>query len=267
LSDRDLRTHVLMYHDVVDDEAAASGFSGPGADRYKLPFALFVAHLDRIAQAVGAPPDVADDLRAGRRGNPSWSLTFDDGGRSAFEVGEELTRRGWRAHFFITTAMTGAQGFLDAAAIKELRGMGHVIGSHSTSHPASMSELTDAELVTEWETSVATLSDLLGEEVDTASVPGGFYTRRVAQAASKAAVRTLFTSEPVRKPRRVDDCLVVGRLSIRRSTTADEAARAAAGRPGPWVRQYAGWNVRKPIKTVFRDGYERARREILARRT
>jgi peptidoglycan/xylan/chitin deacetylase (PgdA/CDA1 family) len=256
-----------MYHDVVDDDASASGFSGPGAGRYKLPFALFVAHLDRIAQAVGAPPDVADDLRAGGRGNPSWSLTFDDGGRSASEVGRELTRRGWRAHFFITTAMTGEQGFLDTTAIKELRGMGHVIGSHSTSHPASISELTDAELMNEWESSVATLSDLLGEEVDTASIPGGFYTPRVAVAASKAAVRTLFTSEPVRKPRRIGDCLVLGRFSIRRHTTADEAARAAAGGQGPWLRQYAGWNVRKPIKTVFRPGYERARREILARRT
>jgi peptidoglycan/xylan/chitin deacetylase (PgdA/CDA1 family) len=256
-----------MYHDVVHDEAEASGFSAPGADRYKLLFALFVAHLDRIAEAVGVPPDVAYDLRAGRRGNPSWSLTFDDGGRSAFEVGEELTRRGWRAHFFITTAMTGAEGFLDHAAIKELRGMGHVIGSHSSSHPASMSALTDAELLAEWGTSIAALADLLNEEVDTASVPGGFYTPRVAVAASKSGVRTLFTSEPVRKPRRVGDCFVVGRLAVRRHTTADEAARAVAGNSGPWLRQYAAWNVRKPIKTVFGDGYERARRGILARRT
>ena len=255
-----------MYHDVVHDEAAASGFFGPGADRYKLTFAVFVAHLDRIAQAVGAPPDVAGDLHAARGGSPSWSLTFDDGGRSAFAIGEELTRRGWRAHFFITTAMTGVEGFLDGTAIKELRGMGHVIGSHSTSHPASISDLTDAELLSEWEASVAALSDLLGEEVDTASVPGGFYKPRVAAAASQAAVRTLFTSEPVRKPRIIDDCLVVGRFSIRRHTTADEAAGAAAGEQGPWLRQYAGWNVRKPLKTVFRPGYERARREILARR-
>ena len=211
------------------------------------------------------PPVLADDLLVGRPKSPSWALTFDDGGCSALEAGAELARRGWRGHFFIATGLIGAPSFLDSAAIKELREMGHVIGSHSSSHPASMPALTDAEILTEWRTSITVLSDLLGEEVHTASVPGGFYTRRVAMAASKAAVRALFTSEPVRRPSWVDDCLVIGRLSIRGRTSPDDAARAVVGDGGPWLRQYAAWNLRKPIKTVFSEGYERARRGILAK--
>jgi peptidoglycan/xylan/chitin deacetylase (PgdA/CDA1 family) len=254
-----------MYHDVVGARRAPSGRKGAGPDRYKLDWGRFVDHLDRIEQVVGVPPALLDDAGAGEDGSPTWALTFDDGGSSALDVGEELSRRNWRGYFFVTTGFVGRDGFVDEAAILELDRMGHLVGSHSVTHPGLMGALPADALQREWDESVATLSELLGRPVRTASVPGGYYRRRVALAAVRAGITTLFTSEPVRTGRWVDGCLVVGRFSVLQALTADEAAQAAAGKPGPWARQYVGWNLRKPVKALAGERYNRVRRALLAR--
>lgn len=260
-----VKAHGLMYHDVVGSRRTSSGLAGAGPDRYKLDWGSFVDHLDRIEEEVGVPPSLLDEARAGRQESPTWALTFDDGGASALDVGEELRRRGWRGYFFVTTGLVGRDGFVDEEAIVELDRMGHAVGSHSVTHPELMGALPADALQREWEESVATLSELLGRPVRTASVPGGFYRKRVALAAVRAGITTLFNSEPVRTGRWVDGCLVVGRFRVLRAATAAEAAQAAAGKPGPWLRQYLGWNLRKPLKTLAGERYDRVRRALLAR--
>lgn len=255
--------HALMYHDVVEDDGRSTGRSGLGPDRYKVTWHTFVDHLDRIGERVGSPPALFVDGAS----EASWCLTFDDGGASAVETGEELLRRGWRGHFFVTTGHIGRSGFVDADAVRALDRMGHVIGSHSVTHPDRMAALSRGQLVYEWQASVETLASLLGKPVPTASVPGGYYRARVAAAATEAGITTLFTSEPVRTARRVGPCLVVGRYVIRGHTSADEAARAAAGESEPWLRQYVGWTLRKPVKALPGDPYGRLRRAALASRS
>jgi peptidoglycan/xylan/chitin deacetylase (PgdA/CDA1 family) len=254
-----------MYHDVVDGEA--SGLPGAGPDHYKLTWNAFVEHLDRIEEAVGVPPAVGDDLLAGDPLRPAWSLTFDDGGASALAVSEELLRRGWRGYFFVTSGLIGERGFVDASGIRELDRLGHVVGSHSVTHPDRMAALPADELVREWSDSVAVLSDLVGKQIRAASVPGGYYRSNVAAAAELAGITTLFTSEPVRSARRSHGCLLVGRYSVRRSASAADAARAAAGERSLWLREYAAWNLRKPAKVLGGERYDRLRRRLLARRS
>ena len=261
------KTHVLMYHDVLRGEEDDSGFDGSGARRYKLSWKTFVEHLDAIGRAVGSPPVTVDDPRALDGERRSWALTFDDGGSSGLPAGEELARRSWRGHFFVTTERIGQRGFLDAEAIVELRRMGHVIGSHSVSHPPRISSLSADELLAEWQGSVDVLSDVLGENVHWAAVPGGYYSREVAAAASSAGIDVLFTSEPVRTARLVEGCLVIGRFSVKSSTRVEDAASAAAGRSGAWMRQYAGWNLRKPAKALVGGQYERLRSRLLDARS
>jgi peptidoglycan/xylan/chitin deacetylase (PgdA/CDA1 family) len=259
-------THALMYHDVFRADADASGFRRAGTGRYKLSWARFVDHLDRIAAAVPSPPQLADRLLPAGEGPPPWLLTFDDGGASAADIGDELGRRGWHGHFFITSGLIGSAGFLDEAAILDLHRMGHVVGSHSATHPDRMAALSFGELLDEWRTSVSVLSEIVGEATQVASIPGGYYGREVAVAAGRAGIRALFTSEPVRTAQPVGECLVIGRYSIRRDTTARDAANAAAGRTLPWLRQYGAWSLRKPIKAIAGDHYVRARRVLLALR-
>jgi peptidoglycan/xylan/chitin deacetylase (PgdA/CDA1 family) len=259
-----------MYHDVVRGDGSAGGFARAGAGRYSLHWDAFVDHLEAIARVVGEPPSVTSDIIGAAPASPVWLLTFDDGGASAADIGEELGRRGWRGHFFVTTGRIGAAGFLEENAIIELHRMGHVIGSHSVTHPARMSSLSFAELMDEWQASTAKLSELVGEAVRTASIPGGSYSRAVARAAERSGIDMLFTSEPVQTTRVIDGLLVFGRYAIRRETRSQDAAAAAAGRATIWLRQYAAWNLRKPLKTIAGDRYTWARRAIgearLARR-
>ena len=94
----------FAYHDVTDDPLD-SGFRGPGALPFKLSRSAFGRHLEAMAGASIDPQLVtAIDLTAPGR---SVLLTFDDGGTSALQVGDELCRRGWLGHFFIVTDRIG----------------------------------------------------------------------------------------------------------------------------------------------------------------
>ncbi len=249
-----------MYHDVVDGDAASSGFSGPGADVYKLDRREFAQHLDSIrrrADVVGR--------EAGSR-MPLF-LTFDDGGVSAHShIAPMLEERGWRGHFFITTDRIGEPGFLDAAQIRELAQRGHVIGSHSCSHPPRISTCSPAELRHEWADSVAALASILDREITVASVPGGFYAHDVGQAAAAAGIRVLFTSEPTTRVGRTGECVLLGRYGIWRGMPPSTSGAIAAGALAPRLRQSAWWSVKKAAKSLPGDPYAKLRRTLLGRR-
>ncbi|MGA7217736.1 MAG: polysaccharide deacetylase family protein, partial [Candidatus Sulfotelmatobacter sp.] len=170
----------LLYHDVVEGaDWDSSGFTGPGTAKYKLSSADFEAHLKAVAN-LGAAPITAHEIAHATNGTLPFLLTFDDGGESAAtQIAGLLQQRGWHGHFFVTAGQIGRKGFLSAEQIRGLRKDGHVIGSHSFSHPTRMSRCPREELAEEWSKSLRALCDILGEPVDTASVPGGYYSRRV----------------------------------------------------------------------------------------
>jgi peptidoglycan/xylan/chitin deacetylase (PgdA/CDA1 family) len=260
-----LKAAALLYHDIVEDgRFDDSGFPGVAPSRYKLRAEDFELHLEALAASSSEPPAVVDELRA-RAGALPWLLTFDDGGSSALAIGQRLTERGWRGHFFVTVDYIGTPGFLEPEEIRALNDLGHVIGSHSCSHPERMARCTWDQLLDEWTRSAGVLSELLGQPVAVASVPAGNYGKIVARAASVAGIRTLFTSEPVIKVRKVDGCSVVGRFTILRGARPETAAALASARLRPRLSQFAAWNTKKAAKTVGGEHYLRVRRRLLSR--
>ncbi|HVX67316.1 MAG TPA: polysaccharide deacetylase family protein [Bryobacteraceae bacterium] len=248
----------LMYHEVMD--------AGPpaGVDLYKIGRAEFVRHVEAIRDALAGAP-------VGRVDHPStWTgprpvfLTFDDGHASDYHIAARLLETlGWRGHFFVVTDFIGRPGFLTAAEIRELAQRGHAIGSHTCSHPVPISLCDDARLAREWNESTRLLARITGEAILTASIPGGYYSRRVAGAAEAAGIRFLFTSEPRASTDRYGECLLIGRYAIRRSTGPEKAAAIAAGRIAPRWREAALWNAKKVLKRANARAYVRARRMIL----
>lgn len=258
-----LKVTALLYHDVVEDgRFDDSGFPGVVPRRYKLRTEEFRLHLQALATSTSEPPAVVHELRARDNALP-WLLTFDDGGSSALPIGRQLAERGWRGHFFVTVDYIGAPGFLQPDAIRTLSELGHVIGSHSCSHPERMARCTWEELLDEWTRSTDVLSELLGQRVAVASVPAGNYGKVVARAAAAAGIRTLFTSEPVIKVREVDGCSVVGRFTILRGARPEAAAAFASAQLRPRIRQWASWNAKKAAKTIGGKYYLRVRRRLL----
>ncbi|MCA1594111.1 MAG: polysaccharide deacetylase family protein [Acidobacteria bacterium] len=264
-----MKARVLMYHDVVEtgrDEA--SGFPGADAAAYKLETTQFAAHLKAIAAATPSErPAIASDLLRGEANSTPWLITFDDGGASAHtHVAGMLEELGWRGHFFITTNYVGAPAFMTATQLRDLHTRGHVVGSHSCSHPLKMSRCSPAEILREWRESSNALSDILGEPVDTASVPGGFYSERVAAAAAEAGFKVLFTSEPAARTREVRGCLIAGRYSIQRHTAPRVAAGLVAGQLAPALRQSLTWNAKKVLKSLGGEAWFKFRKSVLERR-
>jgi hypothetical protein len=251
-----------MYHDVVEnDDFESSGFPGEGAHVYKLRREDFARHLDAIA-AAGRPVGTVGDLKPA-----PVLLTFDDGGVSFHHpIAGLLEQHGWRGHFFITTDRIGTAGFLSEAELRDLHGRGHIIGSHSRSHPTRMAALSRAELDREWRESLARLSSLLGEPVKTASVPGGYYSREVAESAAAAGIGALFTSEPTSKASDVDGCVVLGRYVVQRGMEPEWSGGFAAGRPAQCWRQTALWKAKRVAKTLGGSGYLKLRQAILERK-
>jgi peptidoglycan/xylan/chitin deacetylase (PgdA/CDA1 family) len=259
----------LIYHDVVPaGESDASGFPGSAAARYKFSQAEFQIHLaalQRVAQtgscsACNSPPDSA----AGHQSALPCLLTFDDGGNSSIlTIAELLEQRGWTGHFFITTNLIDSPAFVSRQQVLQLRQRGHVVGSHSCSHPSRMSALTWEQLVDEWRRSCDVLSAILGEQITVASVPGGVYSHRVAQAAAHAGIRTLFTSEPTARHWVVEGCAVMGRYSIDRGVSAEQMAAIAAGRVMPRLRQAVMWQAKKVAKSMAGALYSAVRERLL----
>jgi peptidoglycan/xylan/chitin deacetylase (PgdA/CDA1 family) len=258
-----MKIPALMYHDVVErGQADASGFPGGAAAHYKLDVAEFDTHLEALA-ASGSRFAAVTDTFVAAAGN--GLLTFDDGGASAVAVAAALTRRGMIGHFLITTARIGQQGFVSAADVAALHSAGHVVGSHSHTHPAEISRLSMAELEREWQQSVDILSALLGAPVTVASVPGGFYSRQVAQAAAAAGIRYLLTSEPTVRTQVVDGCLILGRYTLWRGMPAQRALDLALGSGVARQHQWLAWNLKKLLKRWARPLYRWVRRTLLER--
>ncbi len=257
----------LLYHDVVAcGQFAASGFRGADADIYKLEQAEFVTHLEKIERAsrdicVGVLCDAALCPNS-----QTLLFTFDDGGASAIPVADLLETRGWRGHFLITTDYVGKPGFLTASQVRELRSRGHVVGSHSCSHPPRISHCSQIQLDYEWRQSVSVLSDLLGEAVRIASVPGGYYHKRVGEAAAAAGISVLFNSEPTSRVARIDGCLILGRYCMLQGVGAENASRIACGDWPPRLRQYIFWNSKKLAKRLAGSYYVSVRKSMLTAR-
>src|SRR6185503_2797379 len=158
-------------------------------------------------------------------------------GVSALRAADAMERRGLIGHFFVTTNYIGTRGFVTERDIRELSRRGHIVGSHSCSHPLRMGHCGWAQLLDEWSRSRSTLSDILGEDVRVASVPGGDFAPQVAEAAAKAGITRLFTSEPTRESRHAFGVTLTGRFTIQRWATAETAAALAAGAWLPCARQ------------------------------
>lgn len=267
-----MRVVALLYHDVVGLEGyGSSGFPDGDANIYKLTRAAFGVHLAWVS-AVASPratmPALLTTPTAGEQERPIPVIfTFDDGGVGGIEhAAPLLEEHGWRGLFFITTDWIGRPGFLDEPQLRELSARGHVIGSHSCSHPARMSACTDGLLRREWRDSCARLAEVLGAPVTTASVPGGYFSERVADAAREAGIRILFTSEPRRTVQYRGDLALVGRLSIMQGDPPVLARELAAGALTPVLRQAAVWEIKKVIKRIGGEHWLAFRRHVFRAR-
>ena len=251
-----MRLVSLLLHDVYRRDPAESGFRSAAADRYKLPldeFDTLLGALRRVwnGAAVLAPLWPA----AGRAG---FAVTVDDGGESFHSViADRLEEFDWRGHCFVCTGAIGQPGFLDRRQLADLDRRGHVIGAHSVTHPTRFSACSRAKMLDEWRRSRGTLEDVLGRDVRTASLPGGFFSTRAAETAGEAGLQVLFTSEPTLVSYAVGPCTVVGRLTVRRGRDPRAVLALARGARAAVWREQVSWTAKKALRSMLGPAYPR----------
>lgn len=260
-----LRSIALGYHDVVDRMPTEDDALRACPSLYTLVSFAFREHLQSILERTSQTSVMTVESCGDATERPVF-LTFDDGALGAYEcIAPELERNGWRGHFFIVSDWIGKPGFMNADQIRQLRQRGHMIGSHSQSHPERISGLSDSDLLKEWTESSAVLRDVLAETVKIASVPNGFYSKRVGRAVGAAGIEVLFNSEPTTYWLKAEGVTVLGRYAIFADTPPAVAGALAAGSNWPRWRQAAAWQVKKAAKTVGGESYLKLRREVLSR--
>lgn len=252
----------LLYHDIIENDNE-SGFTGASADRYKLSCSNFIEHINQIRELKNQECIDISRLNQPTSSKMAFILTLDDGGASATKIADLIEKEGWRGHFFITTDYIAKRGFVDQTALRDLYARGHVIGSHSGSHPPRMSACEDHEIAKEWQSSVNKLENILGAQVVSASIPGGYYSKKVAQLAAKAGIKYLFTSEPIRSIKTIDGCNILGRFTIQRHHSADFPAAILSNGPIARWKQYLFWNSKKMLKMAGGRHYNKYRELLL----
>ena len=189
---------ILMFHDVLDKKFTHSGFDKPGALQYTIDAQRFE---ELVKFCVESSADVV--------------FSFDDGGSSFYNViAPILEKYGQRGVFFISTGYIGTDRFLTREQIKELHAKGHIIASHSDSHPRDISKLSFDEIVLEWSKSKDILEDIVGEEIKQASIPGGAISTNVLKGLKKSGYDVVYTSIPTNKTDSFEGISVIGRYTI-----------------------------------------------------
>ena len=195
---------VLMYHDVYVNSPHESGFDTNGANHYKISVKVFEEQLQVLSEMVSNQQlDKSKIL-----------LTFDDGGVSFYNVIRPLLDKyGYVGHFYISTNYIGTQGFLTEMQVKSLYEGGHIVGSHSSSHPSNLSALSDYDRIREWQESVEKLNAICGCNTKEISIPNGFFSKKDIELFKQVGISTVYTSL-IGENKTIDGINVLGRIAV-----------------------------------------------------
>ena len=241
----------LMYHDITSQTGSLSGFyEDDTIILYNTDCTLFEQQLVAL-QKEGV--------------NENVIFTFDDGGVSLYELAAPLLERyGQKGVFFVPTAYIGTSGFMSEEQIKDLHKRGHIIGSHSHTHPSNIASLKYEQILSEWKISLDVLYGIIGEKIDVASIPNGYSSPNVIRAAQEAGISTLYTSEPTDCIKIKNNIAMLGRYVILCNSTADSALKIVENK-GHRYLLHSKWKVLEIIKSILGPSYEVIKQKIFHR--
>lgn len=251
----------LIYHDVTARPPLAAG----GPEYFAVSVEQFDRQLDLIRELGLRGCSIADAMG---RPEGAVAISFDDGDLGQAERAfPALARRGMSATFFVTTSWVGTARYASWDQLRDMRGAGMSIQSHTHRHPF-LSELDAPALRDELRRSREILDEKLGQNTTMIAFPGGdaprASLRHMLLAEGYEVVGTsrwgLNAPDDSGRPRYVRRCTV-------RGAPAPQAFRAiVTGDPWLGVKR----QVRESALALVRSSlgpsrYARWRREFLDR--
>lgn len=233
-----------MYHDIVTPSDKGSGFQNESAFQYKVDENRFEEQVKSLK-------------------GKNIVFTFDDGGVSFYtKAAPVLEKYGFRGVFFISTSYIGTSGFLTEVQIKELSNRGHIIGSHTHTHPDDISKLSREEVRREWKQSYDTLVGILGECVSIASIPNGNTTSMVLEEAVNSGFTEIYTSQPTTKVTSYRNHRLIGRYVIHNNMTTQDVVSIATCR-GTQFKMSVKWHILSIIKKILGSSYKSIKSKVI----
>ena len=235
---------VLMYHDIVTDDDKSSGFQNESAFQYKVEKAAFEEQVKALQGK-----DVV--------------FTFDDGGESFYTVAAPILEKyAFKGVFFISTNYIGTPGFLTREQVIALAARGHIIGSHSHTHPHNFTILTREEMRKEWQESFDILKDLLGSNQISVSIPNGYSSKMVLKEAVQCGYTEIYTSQPTTKIKLFQKHNVIGRYVVHDNITTHDILNIATSK-GCRMKLALKWHLLNLVKMVLGGAYDRVKAIII----
>ena len=253
------RTTFLMYHEI---EAAGRALcdAEPGYVRYVVSAPMFRDQLGQL-RAGGYSGISVGQWLAGEQAGTAVVITFDDGCETdALIAAPLLAAAGFKATFYVIAGHVGQRGYLSAAQLRELSEAGFEIGCHSMTH-RYLDEANEAQLQVEVNEAKARLEQITGTEVVHFSCPGGRWSRRVAQWASRAGYESVASSR-IGANTPATSRLNLARVAVLRDYDSGTFARLVR-REGLAAR-HARAGLLNAAKTILGNrAYERVRARVL----
>ena len=235
---------VLMYHDIVTKDDKTSGFQNESAFQYKVEETAFE---DQVKALQGM--DVV--------------FTFDDGGESFYsKAAPILEKYGFKGVFFISTKYLDTKGFLTKEQVKELAERGHVIGSHSHTHPEIFTKLSRREVCEEWQESAEILKGILGNSALSLSIPNGYASKVIMDEAISCEYTDIYTSQPTMKIRQYKKHKVIGRYVVHNGMSTQDVLRIVENKRTR-QKMAAKWHLLNVVKSVLGSSYDKIKAKVL----
>lgn len=235
---------VLMYHDIVTKNDKSSGFQNENAFQYKVEEQAFEEQVKALQGK-----DVV--------------FTFDDGGVSFYtKAAPILEKYGFKGVFFISTKYIGTPGFLDKEQVVALAARGHIIGSHSHTHPEIFTKLSKEEVREEWSKSYEILQGMLNNKDLPMSIPNGYASKIIMQEAIDCGFTDIYTSQPTTKVKTFIGHKVIGRYVVHENMTTEDVLRIVTSQ-GTKMKMAMKWHVLNMVKSVLGSSYEKFKAKVL----
>ena len=240
---------VLIYHDVNDDLEERS--------KYTVLVDQFELHVASIAES----------LQKKNIANDKVVFTFDDGYESFYTtIAPILEKYNFKGIFFISTNYIGTNGFVTEKQLIELIERGHLIGTHSHTHPAMLSSLSKKEIEDEWIISVKELERILSQKIEYASIPGGFFSDISKNILSSLGINYIYTSKPTKKIKTNENGIqIIGRFSIGYGDSAQQIISLLSTFSRFGLFQVFRTNILIITKKILGKNYYKARKAIMGK--
>jgi hypothetical protein len=136
--------------------------------------------------------------------------------------------------------------------IKYIHSLGHIVGTHSHTHPSPFCEIDERKMTSEVIDSKIILEELLKVKILTLAIPGGEVRHSTLKILAQAFINIpyIYTSTPFKGTyKKINSCEFIGRLCIEGKMTVNQINRYLIGKD--WLLNRMNYQARRLRREII----------------